>query len=128
MPKIRVGKPKLVAILKTNRDAHRSIFIESQKGFRKVVIDELESRLKLARSGKRIDQYFHLPEPEDHTRDYDRVISMLQMDLTDTVELSEADYSQYVLDDWQWKRQFLGTNRAYSMQAAKLAEELADED
>ncbi len=61
----------------------------------------------------------------DRTRDYDRVISMLKMDLTDTVELSESDYSQYVLDDWQWKRQFLGSNRAYS---ANLADEMGGSD
>ena len=85
-------------------------------------------RLAAARNGKRIEQYIRLPEPEDHTRDYDRVISMLEMDLTDTVELSESDYSQYVLDDWQWKRQCLGTNRAYSVKAAKLADDLDNDE
>jgi hypothetical protein len=92
------------------------------------VIETLETRLRLARDGKRIEQYLGLPEPVDHTRDYDRVISMLKMDLAKTVELSESDYSQYVLDDWEWKRQFLGTNRAYSVMAANLAEEMGSND
>jgi hypothetical protein len=128
MQRIKVEKAKLLGILKKNRKAHHDIFIEAQKGFRKVVIDELEKRLGLARDGKRIDQYLRLPEPVDHTRDYDRVISMLEMDLNETVDLSETDYSQYVMDDWDWKRQFLGTNRAYSVTAAKLADDLTDED
>ncbi len=122
MQKIKVEKPKLLAILQKNRDAHHAIFLEAQKGFRKTVIQELEKRLELARAGKRVDQYLRLPEPVDRTRDYDRVISMLKMDLTDTVELSETDYSQYVMDDWEWKREFLGTNQAYSLKAAKLAQ------
>src|SRR5262249_49279311 len=122
MQSIRVEKAKLVTILKKNRKAHHDIFLEAQKGFRQVVTDELEKRLELARKGKRIDQYLHLPEPQDHTRDYDRIISMLEMDLADIVELSEGDYAKYVLDDWQWKREFLGTNRAYSVRAAKLAD------
>src|SRR5206468_8580320 len=94
MQKIKVEKPKLLAILQKNRDAHHEIFLEAQKGFRKTVIQELEKRLELARAGKRVDQYLRLPEPVDRTRDYDRVISMLKMDLTDTVELSETDYSR----------------------------------
>lgn len=53
---------------------------------------------------------------------------MLEMDLADTVDLSETDYAQYVLDDWEWKRQFLGTSRVYSLKAAKLANDLAPED
>ena len=127
MQKIKVEKPKLLAILQKNRDAHHAIFLEAQKGFRKTVIQELEKRLELARAGKRVDQYLRLPEPVDRTRDYDRVISMLKMDLTDTVELSETDYSQYVMDDWEWKREFLGTNQ-YSLKAAKLAQSSGDED
>jgi len=128
MQKIKVEKPKLLAILQKNRDAHHAIFLEAQKGFRKTVIQELEKRLELARAGKRVDQYLRLPEPVDRTRDYDRVISMLKMDLTDTVELSETDYSQYVMDDWEWKREFLGTNQAYSLKAAKLVQNSGDED
>jgi hypothetical protein len=126
MQKIKVKKTELLEILKKNRNAHNGIFREAQEGFRKAVIEELEKRLKLARNGKKIEQYVRLPEPQDHTRDYDRVISMLEMDLTDIVELSETDYAQYVLDDWEWKRQFLGTNRAYSFVAAKLADDLAE--
>ena len=71
MQRIRVEKPKLLAILKKNRKAHNSIFLEAQKGFRDAVIQELENRLAAARNGKRIEQYIRLPEPEDHTRDYE---------------------------------------------------------
>jgi len=113
---------------KESRRSPRNFSRGAQKGFRKTVIQELEKRLELARAGKRVDQYLRLPEPLDRTRDYDRVISMLKMDLTDTVELSETDYSQYVMDDWEWKREFLGTNQAYSLKAAKLVQNSGDED
>ena len=128
MQQIKVKKAELLAILEKNRDAHHGIFLEAQEGFRKVVISELEKHLKLARNGKQqIKQYMALPEPEDHTRDYERVISMLKMDLSDTVELSERDYAQYVQDDWAWKRQFLGTNRIYSAKAASLADDFGEQ-
>ncbi len=126
MQKIKVKKADLLGILRKNRDAHKAVFLEAQEGFRKAVVAALEQRLEVARKGKRVDQYLHLAEPENRTRDYDRTISMLEMDLSDTVELSETDYAQYVLDDWDWKRQFLGTNRAYSSSAARLAEALGD--
>ena len=41
-----VEKPKLLAILKKNRDAHHGIFLDAQKGFRKVVIAALEAKRK----------------------------------------------------------------------------------
>ena len=41
---IKVDKPKLLAILTKNRDPHGGIFLEAQKGFRRVVIEELEKR------------------------------------------------------------------------------------
>jgi hypothetical protein len=128
MDRIKVKKTELLEILKKNRKAHNGIFREAQDGFRKVVIEELEKRLEAARKGKRIEQYMRLPEPQDHTRDYDRVIAMLEMDLSETVELSEQDYAQYVEDDWEWKRQFLGTSRAYSLRAEKLANDLGSEN
>ena len=52
MPKIKVEKGKLLRIIQKNRAAHHDIFIEAQKGFRKAVIEGLETRLQLARDVK----------------------------------------------------------------------------
>jgi hypothetical protein len=77
------------------------------------VITLLEQRLNEARNG-RIDLVIGLIEPMDQTRDYDRVISMLEMSTEEEIELNHSDFAAYVLDDWAWKRQWVGTNAAYT--------------
>ena len=63
------------------------------------------------RGGRRVDQYIGLPEPDDHTADYDRVITMAEMSVLDVVDLSEDEFGMYVMDQWHWK-QSLGESTA----------------
>lgn len=120
-----MSKSKLLEILKENRAAHRAIFEEALKGYKQQNIDLLELHLANLRAGKVATIYISLPIPEDHTKDYDRVIRALELDNRKEVELSEADVQRYVMDDWTWKRDFLASNRAYSISASKAFEELS---
>lgn len=113
MEKVAVGVPELIGILKKNRDAHRGIFEEAQKGYRIKVIELLDQALQDARQGGQINTAFELPVPQDHTSDYDRVIKMLEMSIDTRVELSEDYFAQYVMDDWSWKRQFMLSSAMY---------------
>lgn len=79
-----------------------------------------EAELVRAKAGKRFQVSFSLVQPSDQTKDYDRVIGMLEMDTEHDVLLSEKDYQSYVLDDWQWKQNFLFSNSSYSDTAAAL--------
>ena len=123
MDSIKVKKEELLAKLKENKDTHRKIFLEAQEGYRTLVIEQLETMLSDARGGKKINRHLSLSEPTDQTRDYDRVIRMLEMSQDDVVELSEHDFAQYVLDDWSWKRNFLVSNSVYSATATGILNE-----
>lgn len=114
MNEIKVNKAELLATVKKNRDAHRAIFEKACEGYRSKAVAELEAMLTEARAGKQIRRGLSLVEPMDQTRDYDRVIRMLEMSVSTEVELGETEFSQYVMDDWQWKRQFTLTNSAYT--------------
>lgn len=120
MKEIKVVKTLLLDILKKNRDAHRKIFEEAQEGYRSQAIKLFEAELVRAKAGKRFQVSFSLVQPSDQTKDYDRVIGMLEMDTEHDVLLSEKDYQSYVLDDWQWKQNFLFSNSSYSDTAAAL--------
>lgn len=111
---IVVKKSDLLGALKKNRDVHRSIFLEAQVGYREAVIKELDSMLADARSGRAYRKVVRLEEPQDHTRDYDRIVKMLEMSIADDVPISETEFAQYVLDDWGWKDQFIGTASSYT--------------
>lgn len=114
MQAINVKKNDLLAVLQKNRDEHRDIFIEAQTGYRDAVIAELDSMLADARSGKKIRRSLTLVEPMDQTADYDRVIRMMQMSIDETIQLQEHEFQSYVLDQWQWKKQFNASNSNYS--------------
>jgi hypothetical protein len=126
MKTVRLRKSELLEKLGANRDKHKEIFLEALDGYKKAIIDALESRLADAKAGKRIDTYINLEQPIDQTKEYDRVITMLVMSLDDEIELDERQFAQYVMDDWSWKSQFLATNSVYSSTAATLSGAMED--
>lgn len=114
MNEVRIKKTELLEILKENREAHRSIFEDALIGYRKEAIRLLDKALKDAKEGRKINTWIQLQEPVDQTKDYDRAIKMIEMSVDENTEVSERDFQCYVLDDWQWKQQFLATNAMYT--------------
>lgn len=126
MKNVKLPVVELLEAIRANREVHRKIFVESQEGYRKAVIAELDKRLREARDGKRIQRFTYMTEPSDHTRDYDRVITMLEMCTEENVELGDQEFGQYVMDQWDWKQQFLHANSAYSVTATAALQEEDD--
>lgn len=114
MQSVNLKRDILLGKIKSNREAHRAIFEEATIGYRKAVIAELDSMIADAKAGKRIRHSINLIEPMDQTKEYDRVISMLEMSIDESVELEQHEFAQYVLDDWHWKGQFMASNMHYT--------------
>ncbi len=104
---------KLRGLIQKNRDGHREFFLKAQQGYREDFIKELERMLEEARNGKRYTRAVALVEPMDMTKEYDRILKMLEMTTQETIELSSTEFAQYVLDDWGWKEQVTLTNSRY---------------
>ena len=117
MNEVKIRKENLLQAVKANRTTHRDEFLTAQAGFRDRVIEELDRRLQDAREGKKVNLLISMPEPQDHTDDYDRVIRMLEMSVDDEVKLSATEFDQYVMDNWQWARQAKLINASYSAAA-----------
>lgn len=113
----RVKKGLLIESLRKNKDTHRATFEKALDDYKVAVVAELEERLEDARKGKRLNQTFFLQQPEDHTRDYERVIKQLEMDVDDEVDLSEQEFAAYVMDQWSWTQQFTQTSQMYNTMA-----------
>lgn len=123
---MKFDRDELLTIISNNRDAHRRIFEEAIEGYRKEAVAQLEAHVERIKRGELILVSVHLPRPEDHTREYDRLLKMLQMTKEQSIELSETQFQAYVLDDWNWKRQFLTSNRMYSPTALLSLQEMDD--
>jgi len=114
MKPITVSKSELLDKVRENRARHRQVFLDSLEGWRKAALAKLEDTVRDLQGGRTPEIRFSLVRPEDHTRDYDRVIEMLEMDIDSEFVLDEQDFSQYVRDDWHWKRQWLQTSSSYA--------------
>ena len=123
-----VRKTEILAVLQGNRARHRRVFEAAIDGYREEGTRRLEKLLETLRAGKLPAVTIHLPLPQDHTRDYDRVIKMIEMDTGDTWTMSEQDFARYVEDDWDWKRHFLTTSSAYAAGSVKAEYGDFDED
>ncbi|KKL71557.1 hypothetical protein LCGC14_2093750 [marine sediment metagenome] len=113
MNKITVEKVELLEVLRTNRATHRAKFDKAQEVYRERVIRELETSLRRARAGDRVEHYIRLPIPEDHTDDYNRVVEMLEMHKYDSVELTQSEFQCYVQDEWGWLKTFAANTTSY---------------
>lgn len=114
MQKVIVKREALLAKLKENRYNHRGIFEEAQMAFRQRMIEELDKALDDAKHGRSFRRFIDLPEPEDHTKDYDRVITMVEMSVSENVELTQQEFAIYVMDDWGWKGAWTNNTVSYT--------------
>lgn len=113
MKNVTVKKDELRAIIQTNRDAHRDIFEQAVKLYNRRLLEALEKRVERVRNGVKVDHYIRLPIPEDHTKDYDRILAQLDMEIADTVVIPDTEFAQYVMDDWSWKESFASNSASY---------------
>jgi hypothetical protein len=114
MNSVKVYTAELMRKLIANRDGHRALFLKAQAGYREAVIKALDKALHDAREGRAYATYIALQAPEDHTSDYDTVISMLEMSVDTTIEIEQHDFQCYVLDKWQWAANVNFLNSTYA--------------
>ncbi len=113
MRTVKVNKLEFIERVTVNRDAHRRIFKRALKGYERRLLSELEQRIDDVSAGRQIDRYIGLPEPADHTADYDRILGMAEMSVDDVIELDANDFARFVMDQWDWKQDFIDTASLY---------------
>jgi hypothetical protein len=113
MHTVKVAKDEFVTVVTHNREEHRTVFEKALAGYHQRLLRELERRIHDLRRGRAVDVRISMPEPEDHTEDYDRVLTMARMSVDDVIELTAEDFAMYVMDQWHWKRNFAATAGYY---------------
>lgn len=114
MRQVTVKRDELLAIVMKNREQHRAIFLDALDGYRKKVVEELERALAEAKRGERFRTAIRLVQPIDQTREYDRVIRMLELTPDETIVLQQQEFDAYVLDQWHWRQQFVANSMNYA--------------
>lgn len=117
MKTVEIDKDDLASTIRANRQVHKDTFEKALQGFQKTALEQVESMLERARKGLKQSLFLSLVIPEDHTIDYNRVLTMLDMEVNQTVTLTEEEFAKYVMDDWEWKNQWTTTASAYLSQS-----------
>ena len=123
-----VRKAELISIVRENRDKHTSVFRASVDGYRELAMEMLRGEIASLEAGRTPELRVILTRPRDHTRDYDRVIRMLELDTREQILLDERTFAKYVMDQWEWTGEFLRFSSSYAAGATQEAYGVIDND
>lgn len=117
---VRVSRDEVLAALRTNRADHEETYREAVEGYRRKSEEVLVQKLEALRAGKRVDMSFNLREPQHQLKTFDRIIRMLEMSVDEELELTETQFSSYVMNEWDWMHGFAAGNAMYSAKATAM--------
>lgn len=114
MRTVHINKGDLVNALTENRKKHKADFETACKGYREYMVTELERAVIRLKAGENVELRFDYDKPpEDHSEEYDVALKMMEMSVEQTIELSDQEFRQLILDDWQWRRTWDMANMKY---------------
>lgn len=119
MQEVQVSVEKIKQIIQVNRDKHKEVFEKAWEAYQAKMLEVLQDTLNDMHKGKKmgtdIDPLIlhRFPVPTDHTDDYDRILAMLDMETRDEIILDQAEFTQYIQDNWSWTHQWSTANSTY---------------
>lgn len=122
MNNIRIRKKELLKIVKDNYKKHSSEYNIIITNYKDYVVKLAKTNLDLAKSGdlNLIAQMKAIPSvPTFHGDCYMRVVRMLELSVDNDgifnldVNLNEQEFSELVMDEWDWKKEFNSTFKTY---------------
>lgn len=114
MNTIEIHRDKLLPIVKENQRKHDEIYSAAVSGYWVKAEEVLTKKLAQVQAKEKIDNYLGLAYPENHTDDYSRVISMIELSHQDVLDLSQQEFDCYVRNQWGWRNSFLTVNSFYA--------------
>jgi len=115
---IQVEKCKLLETLRKNKDQHTKDYIEAMIEYRSEVVKALTENLKEAKECGEIRTSIRLVCPVNYVKEYEKAITIFEWELQELVDLTEEQFTMYVLDQWHWSRDFAQNTMCYSARTA----------
>lgn len=112
---IRVDIPKLIEVLKKNREKHVKEYNDAVEGWKLEALKVLKKKSQAIKKGEEFSNLnFGLNKPVSHEKEYDRVIEMMEFTKDTELELDSQAFNQYVRDEWAWTQEFKTMSANYS--------------
>lgn len=111
MREVKIEKSRLLDVLKTNKKAHEDAFHEASEAFYKNFIEDLQSVTRDVTEKKSnyegaMKIFREERPPLGHCDEYERQIRMLEFDTREVVDLTQEEFTKFVMDEWSWKEEF----------------------
>lgn len=120
----------LLEVVEKNLTEHADEVKEANEGYNRKV-GELAASITLAiekgeSPQKYLKQLSRLETPVSNVQSYETVVSMLKMTVDTELEITIAEYRNYVMDIWSWTDKYFMTNSFYSVKARGRAYRMAE--
>lgn len=142
---VEVNRLELLKTLESNKLKHVKEYEEAMAGYREALSDALNS--VYARAKAKLDTAYgdlqvkisemseedikeqndytnligsvdvHLEVPRSFEADYDAAIDIAKWEVNDTMELTHAEFTCFVRDQWEWTSDFKMVTRSYGASA-----------
>lgn len=138
MRKTTVNKQELLTKVRANYEQHKKDYEEAFNGYKKESVNLLKARANALNDtfttlAKRVEaadmkngdkpvpllvsnsliSFTELKVPVSHAKDYEQVITMLEMSVDDKITLESDEFACFVMDDWDWKAEFKQVTNLY---------------
>lgn len=116
MRTVNIDRDKLLEIVKENRVKHIHTYREVSDNFLKAAIATFEKSLARLKNGEIVhlhEEVQGLERPRCFDSHYAKIIRMLELTEDKVIQLTDQEFSQYVLDEWEWKRDLCSMNATY---------------
>lgn len=116
MNSVNMDREKLLEIVRENLVKHMSQYEEAVVDYKALVLKITQHNLKVAKTADMAEfkNFKSLPTaPISYKDSYNRAIRMLELSVDSVIELEEHVFNQLVLDEWDWKHQFVGATMSY---------------
>lgn len=107
MQTVNVKRLDIIDALKKGLIEHEASLSEALSDYNAAVIKFLELALQNAKNGNFKDLVLNIPKPEDHTKDYQHILDMLELSVDETIQLDSDTFRAYFKGEWSWKHRFL---------------------
>lgn len=138
---VEVNRLKLIETLEANRTKHVQDYEEAMAGYKAVLLSKIDEAFDDAKKqletkyektkarvaaftdadiAKQRDSFTLIDDitvemkvPRSYAKEYDAAIDMAKWDVRETLELTHAEFTCFVRDQWDWKSGFEAVSMLY---------------
>jgi len=114
MKEITMKKSTLIDTIKKNLEVHVKEYKEMHVLYSIKAIELTKELLsKVEKDATGVYLAISLTEPTSSEESYNTALEMLELEVNDTVTISEKEFKQYIKDEWNWSHSFAISKTAY---------------